>query len=356
MMLKISINLHQILFVVILIHTVQCKVSLDQDSSSHRHQAANKIKDSLPFLGNFLIEDKCQFDLCGPAYTSEWGGAPGQEPVAGSCSGDCSLLAITLNQNKFHKEFLWSACANMCGKKFPADKFPEYKNRFQCMESCYTAYNKISPHHNIARYCLQAACRALSPDSGHQIDCFEGCAEHVSGSLPETSWRVWARAIAGTCSTTRYNATDILHQRLKCADRQVWEHISKVEKNAEESHASHCLTTICNNQVKCGLSCLEHIHSIHHGKRSEWMTCSTSRDCSNANDWSTRKRCADTCQQNIEEEREAARLNELNAEAARSQLHLYSNTAPLSMYTTTTTTLLHSVLCLATLITGHRFL
>ena len=129
MMLKISINLHQILFVVILIHTVQCKVSLDQDSSSHRHQASNKIKDSPPFLGNFLIEDKCQFDLCGPAYTSEWGGAPGQEPVAGSCSGDCSLLAITLNQNKFHKEFLWSACANMCGKKFPADKFPEYKNR-----------------------------------------------------------------------------------------------------------------------------------------------------------------------------------------------------------------------------------
>ena len=46
MMLKISINLHQILFVVILIHTVQCKVTLDQDSSSHRHQASNKIKDS----------------------------------------------------------------------------------------------------------------------------------------------------------------------------------------------------------------------------------------------------------------------------------------------------------------------
>ena len=46
-----------------------------------------------------------------------------------------------------------------------------------------------------------------------------------------------------------------------------------------------------------------------------------------------------------------------NAEAARSQLHLYSNTAPLSMSTTTTTTtLLHSVLCLATLITGHRFI
>ena len=127
MMLKYSSNLNQICLVTFLLSSVDCKVSVVQDSSHHRSQST-AVKDSPPFLGNFLIEDKCQFELCGPSYTGEWG-APGQDPVAGSCSGDCSLLAITLNQNKFHKEFLWSACAGMCGKKFPADKIPEYKDR-----------------------------------------------------------------------------------------------------------------------------------------------------------------------------------------------------------------------------------
>ena len=114
-----------------------------------------RVQDAPAFLGNFLIEDSCQFQLCGPAYGKEWGGEP---PLAGSCSGDCSLLAITLNNNKFHKEFLWSSCARMCGTKYPADRFPEYKDRFLCMESCYASYSLVSPHHNIARYCMQAAC------------------------------------------------------------------------------------------------------------------------------------------------------------------------------------------------------
>ena len=127
MMLKFSFYLNQIFLVILLTASVDCKVSVVQDSSHHGSKST-AVKDSPPFLGNFLIEDKCQFDLCGPAYTGEWG-APGQDPVAGSCSGDCSLLAITLNQNKFHKEFLWSACAGMCGRKFPADKVPEYKDR-----------------------------------------------------------------------------------------------------------------------------------------------------------------------------------------------------------------------------------
>ena len=115
----------------------------------------NKINETPAFLGNFLIEDSCQFQLCGSSYSMEWGGEP---PLAGSCSGDCSLLAITLNSNRFHKEFLWSSCARMCGNKFPADRNPEYKNRFLCMESCYSAYSLVSPHHNIARYCMKAAC------------------------------------------------------------------------------------------------------------------------------------------------------------------------------------------------------
>jgi hypothetical protein len=119
-------------------------------------ESAERLQDVTPFLGNFLIEDTCQFHLCGPAYGGEWG--TGGPPKAGSCSGDCSLLAITLNGNKFHKEFLWSSCGRMCGAKYPADQSPEYKNRFLCMESCYAAYALVSPHHNIARYCMQAAC------------------------------------------------------------------------------------------------------------------------------------------------------------------------------------------------------
>lgn len=134
---------------------------------------ADRVHDSPPFLGNFQVEDTCQFQLCGPAYSGEWGGPP----VAGSCSGDCSLLAITLNANKFHKEFLWSSCARMCGAKFPADQSPEYKNRFLCMEGCYAAYALVSPHHNIARYCMQAACdNKSSANSMHQVQS-QGCSE-----------------------------------------------------------------------------------------------------------------------------------------------------------------------------------
>ena len=98
--------------------------SMVQDGSS----SSSHIKDSPPFQGNFLIEDKCQFTLCGERYMAEWP-RPGTVPVAGSCASDCSLLAITLNQNKFHKEFLWSSCADMCGDKYPAAEVPEYKSR-----------------------------------------------------------------------------------------------------------------------------------------------------------------------------------------------------------------------------------
>ena len=130
--------------------------------------AADRLQDTPPFLGNFLVEDTCQFQLCGPAYGGEWGG--GGPPVAGSCSGDCSLLAITLNANKFHKEFLWSSCARMCGAKYPPDQSAEYNNRFQCMDGCYAAYALVSPHHNIARYCMQAACDTRSsPANVHQV-------------------------------------------------------------------------------------------------------------------------------------------------------------------------------------------
>ena len=69
------------------------------------------------YLDSYQVEDSCQFNLCGPEYSGEF--MAGQAPRVGSCSGDCHLLAINLNSNKFHKEFLWSNCASMCADKYP---------------------------------------------------------------------------------------------------------------------------------------------------------------------------------------------------------------------------------------------
>ena len=72
------------------------------------------------YLDSYQVEDSCQFSLCGPEYSAEF--MAGRAPRVGSCSGDCHLLAINLNSNKFHKEFLWSNCASMCGEKHSVSK------------------------------------------------------------------------------------------------------------------------------------------------------------------------------------------------------------------------------------------
>ena len=72
------------------------------------------------YQDSYQVEDSCQFNLCGPEYSAEF--MAGQAPRVGSCSGDCHLLAINLNSNKFHKEFLWSNCASMCDDKYPVTR------------------------------------------------------------------------------------------------------------------------------------------------------------------------------------------------------------------------------------------
>ena len=74
------------------------------------------------YLGSYQVEDSCQFSLCGPVHSSEF--MAGKAPMVGSCSGDCNLLAINLNIDKFTKQFLWSNCANMCQQKY---SFSQYK-------------------------------------------------------------------------------------------------------------------------------------------------------------------------------------------------------------------------------------
>ena len=74
------------------------------------------------YLGSYQVEDSCQFSLCGPVHSSEF--MAGKAPMVGSCSGDCNLLAINLNTDKFSRQFLWGSCADMCQQKYP---FSQYK-------------------------------------------------------------------------------------------------------------------------------------------------------------------------------------------------------------------------------------
>ena len=125
---------------------------------------------AVPYGGSYQIEDTCQFSLCGPLYRQEFG--VGQRPLAGSCSGDCHLLAINTNTNRFTREFLWSHCATMCSAKYNTTQFSSYKPRFSCMSSCYSMYSPLAPHHNLARYCIQASCPATMDKDMHQVRMF----------------------------------------------------------------------------------------------------------------------------------------------------------------------------------------
>ena len=77
--------------------------------------------EGLPYGGSYLVEDTCQFSLCGPLYREEFG--VGKRPRLGSCSGDCHLLAINTNTNRFTKEFLWQQCARMCAVKYNTTQY-----------------------------------------------------------------------------------------------------------------------------------------------------------------------------------------------------------------------------------------
>ena len=73
------------------------------------------------------VEDSCQFSVCGPEYSSEFG--VGRSPSVGSCSGECDHLAETLITNRFSREFLWSSCAKMCADKYSLALFRSVTGR-----------------------------------------------------------------------------------------------------------------------------------------------------------------------------------------------------------------------------------
>ena len=37
------------------------------------------------------------------------------------------------------------------------------------MSSCFSLYTPLSPHHNLARYCIQASCPARQEPALHQV-------------------------------------------------------------------------------------------------------------------------------------------------------------------------------------------
>jgi len=286
--------------VVMLVRDVKCSMSGNNENYFHN---------------SYQVEDNCQFQLCGSKYSHEFG--LDSSPIAGSCSGDCHLLSLNLATGKFQKEFLWSNCARMCQTKYPFHQYSEYKPRFLCMETCYNSYNKIAPHHDLARYCLQASCPDKSVADMSQLECFEQCTSHVVTSVPQEDWKTWARSLAGDCQAspdlTPDTPTSPAH-RLTCADSHLWLTMSKIV-NLSDQVGRKCLNTICNDNVKCGKQCLKHVDKMEHVHRSVWTECSESALCSSSS-FNQRLRCSDTC---LEEHLENRRKKEQEERIRRQQ-------------------------------------
>ena len=78
------------------------------------------------------------------------------------------------------------------------------------MSSCFSVYSSLAPHHNLARYCIQASCPA--DQSLPQLDCFSQCSSHVTSSVAAQDWEVWASQLTTTCQEDmgpgRYHRSD----------------------------------------------------------------------------------------------------------------------------------------------------
>jgi len=272
---------------------------------------AASVEREEPYLGSYQVEDSCQFQLCGPEYSHEFTGAEAR-PRVGSCSGDCHLLATNMNTNKFHREFLWSQCARMCNAKFPPAHYRQYKPRFECMEQCYASYTALSPHHSLARYCIQASCPHPKAGQIHQVDCFSSCSAHVASSVAKSDWQAWANALAGPCQQEGEEGEAPSHtHRLECADSKVWSSITS-------PLASHCLQHICQEDIRCGRSCLEHVAAVGEDHRSIWRGCSMSTSCQ-ALPSAQKLSCADTCLAEQREEMERKERERRRNEERRQQ-------------------------------------
>jgi len=316
--------LQYLLFLKVLlsVHYVEAMAQVGQDSNVGQFVE--------PYVGSYQVEDSCQFQLCGQEFTEEFG--VGVSPSHGSCSGDCHDLAASLINNKFTKDFLWSKCSTMCSDKYNFSTFSDYKSRLSCMSSCFSLYSPLAPHHNLARYCIQASCpdHHHGDDSQqlHQLDCFSQCSSHVTRRVSSRDWEQWAKALTGQCQNDK-SASGRFH-RLQCADDAVWNNtISKVSHQEIDTISSHCRNEICLGNLGCARNCLEHLLEAapQTERMSMWMTCSLSTECSpacsSADDCSLeRLSCSDSCVEN-----KIQRLRKLEEMTSSEQLAILANTS-----------------------------
>jgi len=280
-----------------------------------------------PYLDSFTVQDSCQFNLCGPEYSQEF--LLGSVPKVGSCSGDCNLLAINLVSNRFIKDWLWSNCASMCNSKYDFQSYRHYKSRFQCMEKCHTAYQSLSPHHNLARYCAKVSCSTLDRKS-YQVDCYTGCAAHVAGNVSGSDWKDWGLAMAGHCS-----GLGLEENKLSCADTHLWAGIVKThELLPTDQVVTSCHSDICDSNLRCSRDCLTAATALHSHSRHLWVKCSQSPQCKTENTRGLDKiNCVEKCvEKEIEEQRkqEALERERKKLQEQRRQQALLSGGAGLS--------------------------
>lgn len=246
-----------------------------------------------PYLGNYIIEDSCQYKICGTEYLDEFGG---QQPSMSSCSGECDALAHKLVNSKFKKEFLWSKCSNMCAEKYPVKEYKTYNERISCMNECFEAFEYVAPHHRIAQACVHAACSNRIRDQTGQtaMECFSQCTHHVATRVPKDDWNTWSNLLSvANCDPIGLPGNQM--DRLSCTDQTLWKDMTSRTSVSPDIHLV-CLNAMCDNNVRCAKDCLHHVtQEVSQEDLPRWHQCTYSTTCTEIHSYELRKECADNC-------------------------------------------------------------
>lgn len=291
--------------------------------------------------------------MCGADYFHEFG--YGKLPKTKSCSGECDAAAYRLvSADGFKRDFLWGQCSQMCSAKYKQMDYKGYAERLTCMDECFSYYEYISPNRDVARSCIHSACGEERLLGGqHSIDCFESCTRHVRTSVPEDDWIQWSRLLATADCTSSSNtrgpqsATVISgisarsqpapviatsEDQMSCADEHLWRKLtSDVKAKLPPDVLLLCINAMCDNDVKCGKKCLNHVsNDISPEDLPRWRSCTYSTTCANqgiASTYEKRENCADRCLdtykaevRKAEEEARRRRLNEAKKKEAEALL------------------------------------
>ncbi len=84
----------------------------------------------------------------------------------------------------------------------PSAPFRRYHERLACMDECFSAFESVAPHHEVARACYNAACSERMRDKTGRtgMECFERCTHHAATRVPKEDWRDWSELLStATC-------------------------------------------------------------------------------------------------------------------------------------------------------------